>query len=297
MCTIASAQNPIRNVQLPDQFNSVRDFSVFKNEAYFTAQSLLGEISVIIRVERQENQWINPQIASFSGKHHDMEPFLSVDGLNLYFASNRPREKEADSADYDIWYVTRKNISSDWSKPINIGSAINSDKNEFYPSVAMSKNLYFTSNHADSKGGDDIYMSQYIDSKYQPAVPLSNAINSVGEEYNAYIAPDESYLIFGAYRREDGQGSGDLYISYQNEMGKWQTAINMKESINSKQMDYCPFLDQQTNTLFFTSKRSKIKQQPFTDSNTLVRVLNGPFNGQSTIYAVPFQPKKPSGKP
>ena len=55
----------------------------------------------------------------------------------------------------------------DWSNPTNMGNIINSERNEFYPSIAENGNLYFTANNNDSKGKDDIYISIFKEGKYQ----------------------------------------------------------------------------------------------------------------------------------
>jgi hypothetical protein len=196
----AEIEATLKNIS--HEFNNVRDFTVNNNEAYFSAQSPMGDISVIIRLSKIKQQWTNPRIATFSGTHHDIEPFISHDGLKLYFASKRPLTKTDTSKDYDIWYVKRNKISEKWSDPINIGLPINTDKNEFYPTLAINSNLYFTANYSDSKGKDDIYVSQFKENLYQKPYSLGNNINSDGEEYNAFIAPDESYLIFGSYKRK-----------------------------------------------------------------------------------------------
>ena len=275
--------------EITNTFHNIRDFTIYENEAYFSAQSTLGDLSVIVKIKRINNQWNNPIIASFSGTHHDIEPFISSNGLKLYFASKRPKENNPKSTDYDIWYVYRDSVKSKWSKAINMGDVINTDKNEFYPSLSDSGNLYFTANYEDSKGKDDIYISEYKNGKHAKPFSLSNAINSTGDEYNAFIAPDESYIIFGAYKREDGFGSGDLYISYKQSDKQWTQAKNMGADINSKQMDYCPFVYLQT--LYFTSKRSQFNKTQFYSTEELISILNSSENGMSRIYQIDL--KKP----
>jgi hypothetical protein len=36
---------------------------------------------------------------------------------------------------------------------------------------------------------------------------MGDVINTESYEFNAYVAPDESFLIFSGYNREDGYGS------------------------------------------------------------------------------------------
>jgi len=106
-------------------FPNVRDFAMSESqdEAYFTAQSILGEISVIMRVDKINNQWGKAKIAIFSGQHHDLEPFLSVDGNTLFFSSKRSNDF-TEKANYDIWFVNRVDKGSIWSEPKNMGPHI-----------------------------------------------------------------------------------------------------------------------------------------------------------------------------
>jgi len=280
------AQITVRPVlsELSKTFHNIRDFTSYKNEAYFTAQSTLGDASVIVRVIKTNNKWSRPSIASFSGQYHDLEPFLSKDGLKLLFSSKRPKAKNQEAKDYDIWYVSRESTNSQWSVVKNMGENINTDKNEFYPSLSINNNLYFTANNKDSKGRDDIYFSEYKKGEYQASFSLNDNINTGGDEYNAFIAPDESYLIFGAYKRKDGYGSGDLYISYKDNNNQWLKAKNMGANINSKFMDYCPFVEPKTNVLYFTSKRSQNKSTEFSDINDMLNSYNHYKNGMSRVY-------------
>jgi hypothetical protein len=275
------------------QFPSVRDFTISssQDEAFFTAQSYLGELSVIINIKKEKGKWSEPEIAPFSGGYQDLEPFLAPDGLRLYFASNRPLSDTTNKAkDFDIWYVQRENRNSGWLSPINIGPPINTENNEFYPSVATNNNLYFTSD-ANSKGKDDIFFSEWQNGHYSIPASLSDSINSDGYEFNAYVAPDESFIIFSGYNRGDGLGSGDLYISYQNTNGLWSKARNLGSEINSDRMDYCPFIDMNRKTLYFTSKRSHLDYSPsgFKTINELLSEMNKYENGSSRIYKVSME--------
>ena len=73
----------------------------------------------------------------------DLEPFITYDGLRLYFASNRPlSKKDLEPKDFDIWYTDRSCKSCQWSEPVNIGLPINTSGDEFYPSVTKKNNLY-----------------------------------------------------------------------------------------------------------------------------------------------------------
>ncbi|MEX0363499.1 MAG: hypothetical protein AB3N10_21170, partial [Allomuricauda sp.] len=190
--------------------------------------------------------------------------------------------------DFDIWYVERANSTSEWSTPINIGAPINTEHNEFYPAVAQNGNLYYTCDCPGALGRDDIFFSSYDDGSYAEPISLSGNINTEGFEYNSYISPDDSYLIFGGYNREDGQGSGDLYVSFKDDSGNWTKAIPLPAPINSKYMDYCPFVDPTNHVLYFTSRRSQEPGSNMVSMDDLLDYLKSYQNGGSRLYKAPF---------
>lgn len=294
--SINFAQNNVVKPFIPEiitQFPNARDISISntENEVYFSVQSYLGELSAIVVIKKENDSWSKPEVASFSGQFHDIEPFLSHNGLKLYFASNRPvNYSEIKTKDFDIWFVERSNVENKWSEPKNIGAPINTDGNEFYPVVTNNNNLYFTSDAPASKGKDDIFLSTYENEKYGTPTSLDSAINSEGYEFNAFVSPDESFLIFSGYNRKDGFGSADLYISFKNDDDIWEDAKNLGSIINSDKMDYCPFVNLSTNTLYFTSKRNttKIKFQSKQPLNAILDEMNNYENGLSRLYKTQF---------
>ncbi len=270
-------------------FPNVRDFSLNANqdELYFTAQSPQAEISVILFSKKKNGIWAKPVPVKFSGKWNDLEPFLSPDGLRLYFASNRPLVDSGKTVkDYDVWFVERKTLQSPWGSALNCGNPINSSENEFYPCITRSSNLYFTNDGKKSKGKDDIFVCYFKNGKYEAPVSVSDSINTEGYEFNAFVSLEEKFMLFTGYNKPDGLGSGDLYISYRDMKGNWSKPINLGITVNSKQMDYCPFVDEKTKTLYFTSKRydSKVKEYKGIDEYELMELLNDYENGQSRLY-------------
>lgn len=289
--SISAQQSPhVRplSLKLPHEA-MMRDFCLSSDgqEAYMTMQSLNESISQIVRLNYVDNSWGEPELLAFCDQYKYLEPFLTHDGKKLYFVSNRPKSPDDGAvSDFDIWYVERPDIKSRWSDPINMGAPVNSSNDEFYPTLAANNNLYFTMDAKEGgMGKDDIYFCTWDGTTYAAPQILPSPINSDGYEFNAFIAPDESYLIYSKYKSEDGYGSGDLYLSRRNaETGQWQTAVNLGTAINSAYMEYCPYYDAEHNILYFTSRRYGLETRKFADFKQFYQYLNEGETGMSKIY-------------
>ncbi len=284
------AQNEHEVVQFSNtlnQFLNVRDFCIAQNgnEAFFTIQSPSQEISQIAYITKENNEWTTPELLAFSDSYMYLEPFLSIDGKRLYFVSDRPlNDATHTKKDFDIWYVERNSKGEKWSEPKNIGTQVNSTLNEFYPSVSENNNLYFTMESPDGLGKDDIYFCRWENGNYLNPILLDENINSTGYEFNAFVSKKEDYIIFTKYNEKDGYGSGDLYISKKDASGKWEIAKNIGVPINTKYMEYCPFYDEKTQTLYFTSKRNDVTPREFNNILEFQKYINEGNNGLSKIY-------------
>lgn len=184
------------------------------------------------------------------GSYHD--PMLSLDESRLYYIAHGTRTKKLGQKDANLWYLER--TVTGWSTPTIIDSTINTPANEFYISFSKSGNLYFASNKQaviDEPYNYDIYMATPKGNTYASPIRLPAAINSGRYEADAFVAPDESYLIFGSVRK-DGLGHGDLYISFKTETG-WTKAQNMGTAVNNDKHQLCPFVSRDGKYLFFTS--------------------------------------------
>ena len=265
-----------------------RDMSISPDgdEIFYTYSTPDNTLGALIRLRKNRDTWMSPEVASFSGTYRDIEPFFSPDGQKLFFASNRPLFDGDKSIDYNIWYVIKD--GDDWGIPVPAGENINTDADEFFPSAGASGNLYFTAAYKDSKGYEDIYMSRLNNEGYQQPVSLDSAVNSPLYEFNAWVSPEEDMIIFTSYGREDDMGGGDLYFSRKDSEGNWLPAEHMPPGINSPSLDYCPFVDMANQTLYFTSKRGI---NPDTVKlpvriETLRQISNGILNGFGNIYKV-----------
>ncbi len=256
------------------------------DEIIFTLSDYKQSKRCLIKIEKLGNGWGKKEILSFSGQYSDIEPCFSVNGNELFFASDRPTDEDSVRGDYNIW--VSKRTSNGWGEPKSLQSTINSERDEFFPSLAKNGNLYFTSVRENGIGSEDIFFSRLVDGKYTDPVPLDSNINTPTFEFNAYVNPEEDILIFSSYGRKDDFGGGDLYYSKKNKKGNWMTAVNMGPNINSNKLDFCPFIDISSGNFYFTSERVLLNDKKIENVSELEGIANDVLNGMGNIYRVHF---------
>lgn len=254
------------------------------NEIIYTLGNFKQTRRSLVSITKKDGKWGEKQVLGFSGKYNDIEPFFSVDGNQLFFASNRPMEGDTTRTDYNIW-VTQRN-STGWDEPSPLDTLINTEKDEFFPAVSKNGNLYFTATREDGIGREDIFLSTFTNGKYQSPSVLDSTVNTTVFEFNAYISPDENLLVFSSFGRKDGLGGGDLYFSKKDSEGNWQEAKNMGATVNSEKLDYCPFIDTQRGNFYFTSDRENNTDTLLKTTTEIEKEAYQVLNGMGNIYRI-----------
>ena len=111
-------------------------------------------------------RWSEPEVAPFSGRYSDADPFITTDGQQLYFISARPAPNKTAGAasDLDIWVMDK--TPTGWGEPRNLGAPVNSAGAEWYPTLARDSTIYFGSDRPGGKGGTDLYCARLVEGKY-----------------------------------------------------------------------------------------------------------------------------------
>ena len=256
--------------------------------AYFGRATADFGAWTILEAHRTGEGWGRVAVAPFSGRWSDADPHLTADGNTLFFISNRPDSGDAAKATCDLWVVERE--GGGWGTPRSLGPEVNTGVTEWSPSVAANGNLYFGSAREGGRGRDDLWMSRRVDGRYTAPVNLGDSINTKFGELEPWIAPDESWLVFSAGGRADGQGGLDLYISFRRD-GTWSGARPLGHGINSPAFDFNPSVSPDGRTFFFTSARSRLGEPPAKarTHDELMRALSSPGNGLGDIYSIPIE--------
>lgn len=130
-------------------------------------------------------------------------PWVSEDGSTLYFASDMP----GGIGGVDLYKTTIEN--GKWLPPANLGTAINTMGDEFYPYVKNDSLLYFSSNGHGGLGGLDIFVATISDKEELP-VNLGFPLNTSADDFSLVLDKSGRAGLFSS-NREGGSGYDDIY--------------------------------------------------------------------------------------
>jgi hypothetical protein len=159
----------------------------------------------------------------------DYDPFISADGLLLYFDSERP----GGFGKADIWVTMRATVSDPWGPPANLGTPVNSEYNEAWLSItADGLILAFSSDRPGGLGGYDIWLTTRTtkDSPWGPPTNLGSPVNSTGAEFCGSISPDGCSLYFSnaLSLSNDVFYGGDIYVTTRpTRESHWGPPVNL----------------------------------------------------------------------
>ena len=213
-------------------------------------------MTILFTRRLSDGSWTRPVAAPFTAQlpATDIEPFVAPDGQRLYFVSDRPRDAaRGATADHDIWFVERE--PAGWGEPRNLGAPVNSPDEEYFPSLTRDGTLYFTRERR-GEGTGSIYRSRRTDGRYAEPEKLPAAVNGGSARFNAFVAPDESYLILSIVGRPDAIGRSDYYVCFRGSDDSWSEPLNLGERINVPRGEgYAPFVSPDGKYFFFMSRR------------------------------------------
>lgn len=180
--------------------------------------------------------------------------------VNKYSFNHNPGDS---NTLYSRWnYIER--TDSGWSKIKSLGSMFD---REDWGIMVMSVSSKGTMVFDDHKSNDVIRMSRVIEGKREEPKLLDEHINTGKWTAHPFIAPDESFLIWGS-ERDDGYGMSDNYISFRQQDGSWGPAINMGDKINSELIENGARLTPDGRYLLFGRSEEKVREDGTTYSET-----------------------------
>jgi hypothetical protein len=270
---------------------NTRDIAITPNgkEIYFCVNLANFTFSTILVTREVDGSWTQPEVMEHmeDPEYWNIEPCISADGKKFFFMSNRPdKTKNETKGDEDIWVMDW--VGDEWGEPYNLGVPVNSESAEFFPSLTRDGTLYFT-RREEKSGVEYIYRSRLLNGKYQEPEKLPAQVNSGRTRFNAFIAPDECYIIVPVYGKKDSLGATDYYIVFRNPDDSWSEPVNMGQGINTADgNEYSSYVSPDGKYLFFMSSRVLSKEE--WPEKLTAAFLHGMHvklgNGNSSIYWV-----------
>jgi Tol biopolymer transport system component len=266
---VSTGAGAVPAVFAPDVISDAREqwritFTSNGKTAYFASSTVFFPFSrqaTIYVSHLVDGAWTAPEVAPFSGRYSDIDPFIAPNGQRLYFSSIRPVNGVL-RGDIDLWMVER--TPDGWGEPIWLGPNVNSPTaDELYPSVSGDGTLYFASGPFFPQPGRhfDIYRAERQGDGFAPREALGPGVNTTpvaggglqdAWEFNPEVSVDGRTLVFTSLR-PGGFGLGDLYVSHL-ERGAWTPARNLGPVVNTAADEYHPTLSRNRRELFFVRR-------------------------------------------
>ena len=189
--------------------------------------------------------WGNPMNLgpTINTSSSDWLPWITSDGLELYFSSDRP----GGYGNSDIWVARRINTNDEWEEPVNLGPVVNSTAIDCYPCLAPGGLVLFFSDYDNTPirpgghGRSDMYMTRRKSTAdpWEPPVNLGLGINTSSYDCQPRISPDGSVLYFTSSRPDSSVVPGNTDI--------WQVPITPIIDLNNDgvvdSLDMCIMID------------------------------------------------------
>ncbi len=274
---------------------SERDVAISPDgrEIYFGV--MVGRVNTIMVTRLENGRWTEPAVAPFAAdlRYFHFEPCLSADGKRMLFLTTRPtvgEEPRPGWANQNIFAADRGDDGA-WGEPYDLGAPVNTAGAEFFPSLTRDGTLYYTCG-APRSSQTKIVRSRVVDGRYQPPDTLPAAVNGKGVPYNAFIAPDESYLIACVEGRTDGAepGKPQYFVFFRDADDRWSEGVCLGKEVSPVSGNAgSAYLSPDGLYLFFGSAKSREVTPPSQAPLTLrgLREANGRAqNGNPDIYWV-----------
>ena len=189
----------------------------------------------------------------------------NLDSSEFYYRRflkiNSSNDKYAQNAQLNLRNI---NFSRDAFKnpvnvnPVNMGSSINSENQEYSPAFAIDeKTIYITKrmgNLSDNRPNEDLYFAELNDESWDKVKDIGPPINTIENEGAFSISSDGNYIFFTSCNRNGGKGQCDIWLTSKKN-NRWDEPKNLQSPINTKYWESQPSISSDGRMLYFSSDR------------------------------------------
>jgi len=223
---------------------------------YFASTREGGRGGYDLYVSHLENgKWSKAQLLAFpiNTEKEEFDPFITLDGNTLFFASNRDNSDKY--WDCDI-YVTEWN-GKEWSEPrVYDPLFVTPGKPDWGVTITEDfKTLIFSSGRGPAKPQSvQIFQSIRRGDRWSEPEALPEPVNSGGWEATPFLTPDGKTLYLNSGRGEEDKKDVDIW-RFDFVDGKWTNPRLLTGPFLSDRHDYDPCLSPDGQKFYFTSNR------------------------------------------
>ena len=244
----------------------------------FDRQEELG--CQILEAKRNGGKWAEPTVLPISKDSVVVaHPTLTSDQLTMYFIS----DMLGGEGGKDIWMVKRESTAGAWGAPENLGSVINTPKDEMFPNIRHDSILYFSSNGHPGMGGLDIFKAFKNEEDKWVIENMKYPVNSSADDFGIVFQTDDERGYFTSDRKEGSKGGDDIFSFFlpQVRFNLAGTVINEKTELAVKEAEIRLIGSDGTSLEFTTDTTGKFsfKLKPQTDY-IVVAFKKGFLNGK-----------------
>lgn len=200
--------------------------------------------------------WSEPvPLTEINTAYHDKAPFLSSDGLTLYFA----REDEPGWGPTRLFQATRASLSDPFDSVEEVAGLSDAVHHVSCPWVSSDglRIYYYT-----VEGGRrwiKCAKRASVEVAWQPGSGLA-ALNARGSVANPTLTRDELTIVFSGYDLSGGRGGWDVWLATRTEPNAPFGDIVNLTTLNTGATDAHPSITPDGLTLYFDSDRSGVFQ-------------------------------------
>jgi outer membrane protein OmpA-like peptidoglycan-associated protein/tetratricopeptide (TPR) repeat protein len=239
----------------------VDDNTIYYGAVYSDVSGQSGPKRQIYKAERIDGKWKNSGLLEGGINDPDFNTgnaAISADGKSLFFTRSRKNWQNEIISEIFMSRLADNN----WQAPEKLPYPINSE-NYTSTQPALGSNLrtgntilYFVSDRPGSRGGLDIWYTEY-DNKlkvWKNPADLPIKVNSIGDECSPFYDNLTQTLYFSSKGRKNEFGGFDIYKST-GSLRKWTDAVPLPIPINSSFDDYYFSIFKNDKEGFFSSNR------------------------------------------
>ncbi len=200
--------SPINKIEQVGLIKFYKNNQLNRTYAYFagiSGKSQKQNSDIFTSYKNKDGKWSEPENLKFlNSETYDSYPAISQDGNVIVFASTR----DGGFGGIDL-YKSVKNSDGTWSEPINLGSGINTEKDEISPFINFDNSLFYASNGFSENGDFDIFSANDDgNGNWIERHKLPSPVNTIYNEICPAIYGNE---IFFSSDRPNNCGSYDIY--------------------------------------------------------------------------------------